>query len=456
MPKVALVYRQVLGEFNAEYEINGAQDPFLQVAILRFLRHMKRLTSNPSFLKHYGEILVASHDGVCAKISGTIKNGANAILFECFQCFMTIPPNPTLSTYTENVLVKFVSVKDANSKYLSLFNLALMAKHDLNVAKRYKSTIIECLEENDNLIRIMALDLLYVIASPENVAAIIKELLNVLLAATDEEFIPELALRICLIVEKYSQSRRWHFDTILKVLVLADQSVKEESAKSLVHLITVTPELQPYCLAKLFFSACQNLRNNTLCKVTMYLLGELAPVLLRLSQVEVQEHNVVDLLEQVVFRPGTTNETIEYGLSALFKLYDKFAGSRERILKMIKTFESHSDLEVQKRACEYARLLDQSWRDERVKEIVIPMPPMKAAAENFGSIPIGDTTIDLDADSLKMPDKLDINYDEQISSLRGNEDQREFVQGTRQPGNTPVTQNGGSNNGVDIFGGSAK
>jgi hypothetical protein len=97
-------------------------------------------------MKYYGEILVTSHDGVCAKTSsGNIKNGANAILFECFQCFMTIPPNPTLSTYTENVLTKFVSVKDSNSKYLSLFNLGLMAKHDIAVARRYKSTIIECL-----------------------------------------------------------------------------------------------------------------------------------------------------------------------------------------------------------------------------------------------------------------------------------------------------------------------
>jgi hypothetical protein len=126
-------------------------------------------------MKFYGEILVTSHDGVCAKAtSGNIKNGANAVLFECFQCFMTIPPNPTLSTYTENVLTKFVSVKDSNSKYLSLFNLGLMAKHDLNVARRYKVTIIECLEENDLLIRIMALDLIYMISSPENVSSIIK------------------------------------------------------------------------------------------------------------------------------------------------------------------------------------------------------------------------------------------------------------------------------------------
>lgn len=182
-----------------------------------------------------------------------------------------------------------------------------MAKHDLNVAKRYKSTIIECLDEDDLLIRVMALDLLYLIASPENVTSIIKELLNVLLSANDEEFVSELSLKICLIVEKYSQSRRWHFDTILKVLILADRAVKEDSARSLVHLITITPELQQYCLAKLFFSACQNLRNDTLCKVTMYLLGELSTVLMNVREVEIRENNIVDLIEQVIFMPTAAN-----------------------------------------------------------------------------------------------------------------------------------------------------
>lgn len=87
---------------------------------------------------------------------------------------MTIPPNPNLSHYTESVLAKFVSVKDPNSKYLSLFNLGLMAKHDLKVARRYKNTIVECLDENDNLIKIMALDLLYLISDAENVSEIVK------------------------------------------------------------------------------------------------------------------------------------------------------------------------------------------------------------------------------------------------------------------------------------------
>jgi hypothetical protein len=81
---------------------------------------------------------------------------------------------------------------------------------------------------------------------------------------------------------------------------------------------------------------------------------------------------------------------------------------------MIGSFESHSDLEVQKRACEYVRLLDQTWKEERVKEICIPIPAMKTAAENFSSIPIGDTTMDLETDILKMPEKLNIVYEANI------------------------------------------
>ena len=186
---------------------------------------------------------------------------------------MLLDPTPQLREMVANVLSKFISVKDANAKYLSLFNLNLMTKYDLKIVKTHRGTIFECLNENDILIRIMALDLLYVIAGPDNSPAIVKDLLNVLLNANDEEFIRELALKICLIVEKHSQNRRWHFDMILKVLVLADQAVKESSAKSLVYLIQSTPQLQEYCMAKLFFSTAENPQNDALGCITLFLVG---------------------------------------------------------------------------------------------------------------------------------------------------------------------------------------
>lgn len=60
-----------------------------------------------------------------------------------------------------------------------------MAKYDLIVVKASRNIIFECLDENDNLIRNMALDLLYLIAEEDNSAHIVKELLNFLLTATD-------------------------------------------------------------------------------------------------------------------------------------------------------------------------------------------------------------------------------------------------------------------------------
>lgn len=242
IPKIARAYRLIAQEHNVEYEIGGVQDPFLQVAILKFLRTLRKYSS--TFDKQMAEILIICHDSVCSRVSTNLKNGANAVLFECFQCFMLLEPTPQMRDMVSNVLSKFVSVKDANSKYLSLFNLNLMTKYDMKIVKTHKGTIFECLNENDILIRIMALDLLYVIAGPENSPTIVKDLTNVLLTASDEEFIKELALKICLIVEKHSQNRRWHFDMILKVLILADQAVKESSAKSLVYLVQSTPQLQ--------------------------------------------------------------------------------------------------------------------------------------------------------------------------------------------------------------------
>lgn len=54
---------------------------------------------------------------------------------------MLLEPTNQLKDMVANVLSKFISVKDANAKYLSLLNLSLMAKYDLSVVKNHKSTI---------------------------------------------------------------------------------------------------------------------------------------------------------------------------------------------------------------------------------------------------------------------------------------------------------------------------
>ena len=94
MPKIARAYRLIAQEHNSEYEIGGVQDPFLQVAILKFLRILRKHSSN--FDKQLAEILMICHDSVCSRVTNNLKNGANAVLFECFQCFMLLEPTTQL------------------------------------------------------------------------------------------------------------------------------------------------------------------------------------------------------------------------------------------------------------------------------------------------------------------------------------------------------------------------
>lgn len=62
-----------------------------------------------------------------------------------------------------------------------------MLKHDLQAVQKYQTTILECLKENDNSIKILAIDLLYLITNEINVKTIVKELLNHLLVLNEED-----------------------------------------------------------------------------------------------------------------------------------------------------------------------------------------------------------------------------------------------------------------------------
>ena len=44
--RILRVYRMCIHETNSDYEVGGVQDPFLQVAILRFLRYLRKYSHN--------------------------------------------------------------------------------------------------------------------------------------------------------------------------------------------------------------------------------------------------------------------------------------------------------------------------------------------------------------------------------------------------------------------------
>ena len=67
-------------------------------------------------------------------------------------------------------------------------------------------------------------------------------------------------------------------------------------------------------------------------------------MLLRNKTLSLTETVILDLIETIIFRIGAAFDTITYALSALLKLHDKFPSEKVRISRMIKSFETHSDL----------------------------------------------------------------------------------------------------------------
>jgi AP-1 complex subunit gamma-1 len=59
---------------------------------------------------------------------------------------MAIESSPTLKTLGINILGKFLSNKDSNSKYVSLYMLQRTLKYDPNAVQKHKNIILDCLK----------------------------------------------------------------------------------------------------------------------------------------------------------------------------------------------------------------------------------------------------------------------------------------------------------------------
>ena len=90
---------------------------------------------------------------------------------------------------------------------------------DTNAVQRHRNIILDCLRDGDISIRRRALELSYALINEQNVRILIRELLAFLEVA-DDEFKLSLTTQICLAAERFAPNKRWHIDTVLRVLKL--------------------------------------------------------------------------------------------------------------------------------------------------------------------------------------------------------------------------------------------
>ncbi|KAI1414241.1 Adaptor protein complex AP-1 gamma subunit [Hypoxylon sp. FL1857] len=366
--------------YAPEHDVTGITDPFLQVKILRLLRVLVR--GDAEGTEQINDILAQ-----VATNTDSSKNVGNSILYEAVRTILDIEADSGLRVLGVNILGKFLSNRDNNIRYVALNTLIKVVAIEPNAVQRHRNTILECLRDPDISIRRRALDLSFTLINESNVRVLIRELLAFLEVA-DNEFKPSMTSQIGIAADRYSPNKRWHIDTMLRVLTLAGNYVKEPIMASFVRLVATTPELQTYAVQKLYANLKKDITQESLTQAGAWCIGEYGDSLLRGGQYEeeelvqeVKEHEIIDLFTTILNSSYATQVTTEYIVTALVKLSTRLSDPSqiERIKRLLQFHQTSLDVEVQQRAVEYGNLF--SFDDIR-RGVLEKMPPPQIKEES--------------------------------------------------------------------------
>jgi len=365
--------------YAPEHDVTGITDPFLQVKILQLLRVLGRGDVRTS--EHINDILAQ-----VATNTDSSKNVGNSILYESVLTILDIEADSGLRVLGVNILGKFLTNKDNNIRYVALNTLIKVVAVEPNAVQRHRNTILECLRDPDISIRRRALDLSFTLINEGNVRVLIRELLAFLEVA-DNEFKPIMTSQIGVAADRFAPSKRWHVDTMLRVLKLAGNYVKEQILSSFVRLIATTPDLQTYSVQKLYAGLKDDITQEGLTLAATWVIGEYGDSLLRAGQYEeeelvkpVYESDIVDLFTTILNSSYATQIAIEYIVTAAMKLTTRLNDETQinRIRRLLSQRTADLNIEIQQRAVEYGNLF--SYDDIR-RGVLERMPPPEIREE---------------------------------------------------------------------------
>ncbi|KAK7531544.1 adaptin N terminal region-domain-containing protein [Phyllosticta citribraziliensis] len=430
--------------YAPEHDVNGITDPFLQVKILRLLRVFGRGDAQKS--EQINDILAQ-----VATNTDSTKNVGNSILYEAVLTILDIEADSGLRVLGVNILGKFLANRDNNIRYVALNTLIKVVAVEPNAVQRHRNTILDCLRDPDISIRRRALDLSFTLINESNVRVLIRELLSFLEVA-DNEFKPIMTTQIGIAADRFAPNKRWHIDTMLRVLKLAGNYVKEQILSSFVRLVANTADLQTYTVQKLYSALKEDITQEGLTLAGSWAIGEYADALLRGGQYEeeelvkeVKENDIVDLFETILNSNYAGQIVTEYIITAAMKLTTRLSdsGQIERLRRLMLKHQTHLDVEIQQRAVEYGNLFAYDSIRRGVLERM-PPPEIREAQRVLGE----STSKKRSSKLISKKKPSQVTEQDMLLDLMG---------GSDVPGpSAPSTTNGSQNNAdllADILGG---
>lgn len=365
--------------YAPEHDVSGITDPFLQVKILQLFRVLGRGDTATS--EQINDMLAQ-----VATNTESSKNVGNSILYEAVLTILEIEADSGLRVLGINILGKFLANKDNNIRYVALNTLVKVVTLEPNAVQRHRNTILECLRDPDISIRRRALDLSFTLIREDNVRVLIRELLAFLEVA-DNEFKPVMTTQIGIAADRYAPNKRWHIDTMLRVVKLAGNFVKEQILSSFVRLIATSPDLQTYSVQKLYAALKNDITQEALTLAGTWVIGEYGDALLSGGSYEeddlvkgIKESDIVDLYITILNSTYANQVVTEYVITSAMKLTTRMTepGEIDRIRRLMLQRTADLQIEIQQRAVEYGNLFRY---DDIRRGVLEKMPPPEIREE---------------------------------------------------------------------------
>jgi AP-2 complex subunit alpha len=316
-------------------------------------------------------------------ISLISKLSQQAVLFEAINLAIHLDANSPLVVQSTELLSRFISAKETNLRYLGLDALSHLAacSSSLDVLRQNYETIIVSLSDKDISVRRFnslmlidrrALDLLYSMSDHSNYKTIIKELLHYLSLA---EFAirEELVLKIAILSEKFFAESSWYFDTMFQLIIGAGDVISDDVWHRVVQIISCDESIHAYSAKKAMDSIEQASGNENVVKIASYILGEYGHLI-----AEEEGYNPIDQLKVIEVRMMTASvATRSIILTTLLKFVNVFPEIKQRVIKILESYRSVLDVELQQRACEYHAIAIRDTPDI-LETVCDAIPPFSA------------------------------------------------------------------------------
>lgn len=377
---VRILKNLIMAGYSPEHDVSGVSDPFLQVKILRLLRILGKGDSEAS--EQMNDILAQ-----VATNTETSKNVGHAILYEIVLTIMGIQSEAGLRVLAVNILGRFLLNNDKNIRYVALNTLLKVVHADYNAVQRHRSTIVDCLKDPDTSIKKRAMELCFALINANNVRGMVKELLF-FLERCDPEFKADCSSGLVISAERHAPNKRWHIDTVIKVLTTAGNYVRDDVVTMLIQLIADTNPLHTYAARNLLEQVRQHMEQQPLCQVGAWVIGEYGDILNKYCKdvgeefEEITDSDVLDVLEKLLLSSNSLTVTKQYAVIAIMKLSTRLGPSvQDQVKRLINVYGSSTNVELQQRSVEFTSLFNR--KHDPIRSGLLERMPLVEKSNNI-------------------------------------------------------------------------